>query len=332
MKFRVSTERDVVALKTVWKLAFHDEGPYVENFFQNYGSPSRIYVAETEGQVVAMTVWFGSTLYREEKKFPFAYLYAVATRPDYEKQGIAGKLLLYVYEEMVKLGFVGVTTVPATTSLHRFFQKNGFEEYFVQQEWTMVWKADVRNEDKPEQETHQRNIVPLSAEDYGTVRNALWSQEEWSKVPVVSLDVAGFSYQQSVGLIGGVETGGGLFYYGQPSFLQQCLENRQEVQSIKESEPIGGCVFAIEPYGANQVMVKEWIGVEDVMVEEAMQCWGETYGVAEGCGLTLRCPVVSSETARGDVVEFGMIQWLTSCPENWKSCDKEQGFLGFAFD
>lgn len=332
MKLRVSTECDVVALKTLWKLAFHDEGPYVENFFQNYGTPSRIYVAETEGQVVAMTVWFGSTLHRQEKQYPFAYLYAVATHPDYEKQGIAGKLLLYVYDEMVKLGFVGVTTVPATPSLHRFFQKNGFEEYFVQQEWTVVLKADGRNEDKPEQETHQRNIVPLSAEDYGTVRNALWSQEEWSKVPVVSLDVAGFAYQQSVGLIGGVENGGGLFYYGSPSFLQQCLETQGTVARREECNGVGGCVFAVEPYGANQVMVKEWIGCEDVLVDEVVTCWGATYGVAKGCQVTLRCPVVSSEATKGDVVEFGMIQWLGGGPENWKSCDKEQGFLGFAFD
>ncbi len=133
MKFRVSTPADVPALKNLWFLSFHDQGDYMNHFFHQYCTPDKMLVAEEEGQVVAMTAWFGSTLHHGGARYEFAYLYGVGTHPDWKNRGIASQLLAYVYDHVVELGYAGVTTVPAEPSLHGFFGRNGFQECFLQQ-------------------------------------------------------------------------------------------------------------------------------------------------------------------------------------------------------
>ena len=83
VKLRTSEQRDVPALKELWKLAFGDEDGYIDHFFTQYYLPKRMLVLEEDGVVRAMTAWFDMPLVCSDgTTVPSAYLYAVATHPD----------------------------------------------------------------------------------------------------------------------------------------------------------------------------------------------------------------------------------------------------------
>ncbi len=186
MTLRRSTEEDIPQLKALWVLAFGDSGSYVENFFSTYHQPQRMFVAEKSGQILAMTAYFDSHLQQDETPRPFAYLYAVATHPDFEKQGLASRLLAKIYEIFQAEGYAGVTTVPATPSLHKFFGKNRFQDYFVEYRKTF---SQITPDTKGK-------LTALSAEEYAQARGKFLEKTELSWVDY-ALD--GLVYQKSLG-------------------------------------------------------------------------------------------------------------------------------------
>ena len=135
MNIRLSTTADIPAMRRLWTLAFGDGGPYLDNFFHTYYRPERMIVLEREGEVRAMTAWFDTTfVLPEQGEFRAAYLYSVATDPDFRGQRLAGNLLAWADDHFRSLGIPVVTTVPAEPSLHRFFAANGFSECFCHDE------------------------------------------------------------------------------------------------------------------------------------------------------------------------------------------------------
>lgn len=218
MEFRLSKEEDVAQLKELWRLGFGDEGPYVENFFRQYHKPSLMYVGEEGGELVGMTAIFDTVLHRGGKEHSFAYLYAVTTRPDQEKKGIAGGLLSFLYGDLKKRGFEGVTTVPATVSLHSFFGKQGFEEYFVHDLLPLEEVGEMER---------------ISALDYGKGR-----AERLENCDYITLKAEGYEYQGSVSALGR----GGFFATKDGLFVaEEGSENRVIVK-----ECFGPCPSSVE--------------------------------------------------------------------------------------
>lgn len=199
-------------MELVWAEAFHDEPQYYQHFFQKY-TPSQMFVAWHEEKVVGICYYFATELHRKGKCYSFAYLYGVATQPDLNGRGIASGLLAYAYEILAERGFDGVTTVPATPSLHDFFGRNGFVDYFVYEE------------KKP-----QRFVAggeKLTAEEYGRRREAILSAQA---LAYISLGADGYAYQQGICEI----YGGGFYAQG---------------ESIYCGEVSGGAVFLKEVFG-----------------------------------------------------------------------------------
>lgn len=211
MEFRLSREEEIPQLKELWKLAFGDEGAYVENYFQEYHRPERMYVVVEGARVIGMTTVFDSHLQRFGRSYLFGYLYAVATDPSYLKQGIASGLLAFIYEALEKKGYDGVTTVPARPDLHPFFRKNRFEEYF---EFQVL----------PLGEGAFSELEPLSYKEYEEKREALLQEQTQ---PYITLAEEGFSYQQSVCALG---TGG--FYWDSGREILLTVEQATEKSVI----------------------------------------------------------------------------------------------------
>lgn len=195
MNFRVSTLEDVPALRNLFFLAFHDEGPYMDNFFQNYCTPDKMLVAEDGGEIVAMTAYFATEVHwNQAASYPFAYLYAVATLPERQGEGIAGNLLRFVFDHMVELGFVGVTTVPAEPSLYQFFGRQGFVKSFVQEQIRLT--------------ACPQGACPSSLEEVSPAEYQRRRAEFLSTQPLwVDCGLPGLVYQQGVCHLGN----GGLF-------------------------------------------------------------------------------------------------------------------------
>ena len=129
---RLSVPEDVPAQRQLWQLAFGDDGAYVDNFYTTYYRPERVLVLEEAGAVRAMTAWFDTAfVVPRQGEYRAAYLYAVATHPDWRGRGLAGELLARADDFFRSLDIPAVTTVPAEPSLHNFFGANGFGECFI---------------------------------------------------------------------------------------------------------------------------------------------------------------------------------------------------------
>ncbi|MFI3255115.1 MAG: GNAT family N-acetyltransferase [Eubacteriales bacterium] len=258
--------QDLEGLKKLWKLAFHDEDEYIDHFFRRY-SPKQMFLVKSEGEIIGMTYYFPSLLHRKGKAYTFAYLYGVATHPEMEKRGIASGLLSYIYSTLEKEGFDGVTTVPATPSLHGFFGKNGFSDYFVYE--------------KKEGLSLSGEVERISGGEFAQRREDILQNQD---MPYITLQEDGFAYQEGVCALGK----GGFFRKGDD-------------------------VFCVEQGGEDVMIVKEAFGENPPDVALSM--------------LESR---FLPQKITGDEVNFGMIQWFSSCPEDW--AEGERGYLGLAFD
>ena len=176
---RTSEWTDAPQLKALWKLAFGDEDGYIDNFFRTAYAPERVLVLEEEGAVRAMTAWFDMPVVcADGTEWSWAYLYAVATHPDFRGRGLAGQLLAFAARWLKEQGFVCLTTVPARPDLHVFFGQNGFEECFVLGHW----------EYKAQPDTAALPLEPVGAQEYGRLRQQALTGTDHVRCGPVALD------------------------------------------------------------------------------------------------------------------------------------------------
>ncbi len=139
LQYRLAKNQDIPTLKELWGLSFGDEGAYCDNFFTKHPL-NWIYVAEEAQEICAMTAYFPGDFHLGEESYTSAYLYGVATLPAYRGRGISSRLLRHIYQDLQEQGYETVTTVPAEPSLHTFFGRNGFRDYFLEYR-TETWTA-----------------------------------------------------------------------------------------------------------------------------------------------------------------------------------------------
>ena len=206
---RPSVEGDVPRQRQLWKLAFGDDGAYVDNFYHNYYRPERVVVLEEDGVIQAMTAWFDTTFVDGGgKSWKMGYLYAVATHPDARGRGYAGRLLAYADTYLKEVhGCHGVTTVPAEESLHRFFVANGFRECFTHRSLEVTAPAPA---DKP-----SFALTSISPARYGQLREQLLAG-----TPHIAYPEDALAYQAGCCRV----SGGGLYMAELDSPVVLCAE------------------------------------------------------------------------------------------------------------
>lgn len=214
MRLRTSHMQDVPELKELWKLAFGDEDEYIDHFFRSYYAPERMLILEEGGVVKAMTAWFDMPLVDAGGDlFSSAYLYAVATHPDCRGRGLAGRLLAFADEWLREHGFACVTTVPASSELHRFFGRNGFEEQF----------ALSREAYSPQNDVKKITLTEIDAEEYNALRETILAG-----MSHVAYGASALDYQAGVCAL----SGGGLYRVGEIGCT--CVERAGEQVFVKE--------------------------------------------------------------------------------------------------
>ena len=163
IQIRISRPEDVTRQRELWRLAFGDEGAYVDNFYRTYYRPERMLLLEEDGEVQAMTAWFDTTFVVPERgRYRAAYLYAVATHPEARGRGLAGQLLAGADRIFREWDIPAVTTVPAEPSLHNFFGANGFRECFT------LLQEDLDPGELPAP-AWDNPLRPVSPAEYGAV-------------------------------------------------------------------------------------------------------------------------------------------------------------------
>ena len=164
MSLRIAHSADVPTLKALWALCFGDEASYIDRFFEDLFLPEHMVVYADGDTPVSMVAFLPCTLRTPAGDFPCAYLYAMATHPQYQGRGLGQQLLRFAYDyARGRRGWVGLTLVPADEGLFRFYAKTDYQTAFSYQ--SVSWTGQVP--------AHSGAVAPISPEEYRRLRELL---------------------------------------------------------------------------------------------------------------------------------------------------------------
>ena len=118
------TPNQISQLRQLWKIAFGDEDAFLDLFFQHAFSCQRCRCVLAEDRIAAVLYWFDCNL--ENRKI--AYIYAVATHPDFRNQGLCRKLMADTHAILSQLGYSGAVLVPQKESLRTMYAGMGYRD------------------------------------------------------------------------------------------------------------------------------------------------------------------------------------------------------------
>ena len=111
-------------LRTLWQLAFGDSEEFIAGFFAGAYSPRRCRCAVENGNIAAALYWFDAE-FRGQK---FAYLYAVATHPDFRNRGLCRALMADTVACLTERGYDGALLMPQDVGLREMYARMCFRD------------------------------------------------------------------------------------------------------------------------------------------------------------------------------------------------------------
>ncbi len=113
---------DIPRLRHLWKLAFGDTDAFLDVFFSTAYAPDRCRCIREEDAVPAALYWMDMDC--EGQKF--AYIYAVATDPDYRGRGLCRMLMEDTAAVLTARGYDGAILVPQEKGLRAMYARMGY--------------------------------------------------------------------------------------------------------------------------------------------------------------------------------------------------------------
>ncbi len=120
-------------IERIWKLCFpNDSQKVVRYFFDHRYNPNAciVYIDPISGRPVAMLHIIDMMITDDSEIKPAQYLYAAATRPDFQGKGIMTKMLAAAQKYAESKNKVYTAVLPAEHSLIKFYEKRGFHRCF----------------------------------------------------------------------------------------------------------------------------------------------------------------------------------------------------------
>ena len=114
----------IPALRQLWQLVFGDSDTFLDSFFRTAFSCDRCRCVLDAERIAAVLYWFDCAV--EDRKF--AYVYAVATHPDYRNRGLCRALMADTHALMADRGYAGVVLVPQEEGLRAMYAKLGYRD------------------------------------------------------------------------------------------------------------------------------------------------------------------------------------------------------------
>lgn len=145
-------------LRRLWQLAFGDSEDFIGLFFDTAFSPERCQYLDVDGQIAAALYWLDAACQGQR----FAYIYAVATHPDFRNRGLCRKLMIKTHEVLTQKGYDGALLMPADAGLRRMYTKMGYRDCGTVSEFSCAaGKAvPVRSVGKDEYARLRREYLP----------------------------------------------------------------------------------------------------------------------------------------------------------------------------
>ncbi len=110
--------------KALWSAAFGDDG-WIDSFFRTAFQAENTLAIFREGQLAAGLAWMQTSCQGRK----LAYLYAVATAPEYRHRGLCRELMANAQEALAARGYDGSVLVPADDGLRRMYAAMGYRNF-----------------------------------------------------------------------------------------------------------------------------------------------------------------------------------------------------------
>ncbi len=163
---RPALPEELPQLKDLWRKCFGDPSAYVDIFFQRFCSLDQVLVVDDEGEVDSMAAMLpGALALPDGQEIPVGYVYALATNPYMQGKGHARQLLKYADEFLRQRGDKAMVLVPASPSLHRFFETVGMDECFATRKVEFLTSALTGD-------TGGGVMTPISPQEYNQIRES----------------------------------------------------------------------------------------------------------------------------------------------------------------
>lgn len=150
-------ERQIPALRNLWKEAFGDTDAFLDAFFTTAFAPNRCLCLTQNHIPLAALYWFDC----EYEGNKVAYLYAIATAISHRGQGLCKQLMRYTHKFLADSGYAGALLVPSDAYLFSFYETLGYESACHIQEFTCS---------KENQALSLQEVSPL---EYASLRRSL---------------------------------------------------------------------------------------------------------------------------------------------------------------
>ena len=111
------------ALRKLWTDCFGDAEGWIDTFFATALDPAHVCTLTRQGKLAAALCWMDVSC--EGRKL--AYLYAIATAPEFRRQGLCRELMAQTHEKLT--GYAGAILVPAEAGLRQMYEKMGYVNF-----------------------------------------------------------------------------------------------------------------------------------------------------------------------------------------------------------
>lgn len=234
MEITTAAVQMIPKLKIIWEQCFGDKKEYIDFYFQHRFSPEIMIAAVENDSPVAMLSLLPTKLYKERQSKILHYVYGVATLPEYQKRGIAKRLLEYAGDFIEQESRLFL--VPANKSLFSYYRKQQFESAFYLKHFQTEVELDFIEET-------EWTKTAISPEEYKQIRdNKL--KEITKKDGYVEWDLFAISYAlNSSQLIGGM-TCKIISQFGEDILLFH-IDKEKKIMEIEETTLDGEALLKI---------------------------------------------------------------------------------------
>ena len=182
-------ETQVDQLCDIWMMCFFDSIEYCRFFFSHYKTDKNTLVLTLGEEPVSMLSLLPASMYINGVKRKLAYIYAVATLPQFQKRGYSTKLLNYA-SDLLNENKILPILVPASDELKLFYAKKGYYPASYKKTIKLeiftargVFSITGSNEEHLIKNNVDIALVDISANEYKNMRDAFFAKDgyiEWS--------------------------------------------------------------------------------------------------------------------------------------------------------
>jgi len=293
-EIRLAQPGEIARQKEIWKLCFGDSDRYIDFFYTHRYQEDKTALLLQDGQIVSMLTMLPIEIVSANKRsFNAAMLYAIATHPQYQHQGLASQLMDFVNKYLNEQNSAFSVLVPAEQQLFNFYRQQGYGDGFYLREVFLTGKGI---ESWPVNEACSCTIASIAPNEFNQRRDKYLAGRLY--VSYADEEVA---YQQKLSQLSGADI------YG------------------LDLEGTLGCA-AVERMNSEKVVIKELL-VPDELLPVAIHRIARLLPAQE---YIVRTPAFFGQILGGSIRSFGMIRATQEI--DWAITPEDLGYLGLAFD